>query len=532
MAELALGVAGLTAGIPGLVQVIGTLGKTLLQRVEHSGDQYHRELELVIRTTKSQAQEICLYLHGLGHSVPELLKDDILQIFQALRSAFERLIRLVPATNLGSQPAQKPKLSASTKAKIDSEVRTIEDWNTRMFHRAMIFVNFGEQKTAGTAQLQGLPDEYRAVALKKVEKLRHSVGESLEKAKDETKLLLNHSEEQKEQTICAALPNSSLEVRRSKANDKSILVEYRTYSDSALEREIQNQRRIVREVARILRRADPEFMGLLYCDGFLWDSLKCRFELQFPVPSGLQNPRTLLDLLTDSSSRRFGIKHPLNQRIALAKSIVMAVFVLHSASLVHKQIRPDNVVIFENSPFPTSNPGTEKDPPERQSYPYVLGKPFLVGFDNVRKVDAASLLLPVEDWKKNIYLSPRRQRLQQGDEFQMQDDMYSVGVVLIEMAFWASFQDKSAAQLGKLVWQDASQSALKGPEQLKKTYMSLAAGAVPRKMGQRYADIVMACLTGLESEQDGLKRLEDEDGIVVGTRYMVEVISRLEEISM
>ncbi|KAJ4245101.1 hypothetical protein NW757_010111 [Fusarium falciforme] len=501
MAELALGVAGLTAVIPGLVQVIGTLGKTLLQRVEHSGDQYHKELELVIRTTKSQAQEICLHLHGLGQSVPESLKDDILQIFQALRSTFERLIRLVPATN---QAAEKPKLSAATKAKIDSEVRAIEDWNTRMFHRAMIFVNFGQQKTAGTAQLRDLPDEYRAVSLKKVEKLRESVGESLEKAKDESNLLLIHPEEQKEQTICVALPNCSLELRRSKIDDTSVLVEYRTYSDSALEREIHSQRRIVREVARILRRADPELMGLLYCDGFLWDSLKCRFE-------------------------RFGIKHPLNQRIALAKSIVMAVFVLHSASLVHKQIRPDNVVIFENSPLPT---GTQRDTTERQRYSYVLGKPFLVGFDNVRNVDAASLLLPVEDWKKNIYLSPRRQRLQQVDEFQMEDDMYSVGVVLIEIAFWASFQDKSAAQLGKLVWQDASQSALKGPEQLKKTYISLAAGAVPRKMGQKYADIAMACLTGLESEQGDLKRLEDEDGIVVGTRYMVEVISKLEEIIM
>ncbi|KAJ4177502.1 hypothetical protein NW755_013810 [Fusarium falciforme] len=485
MAELALGVAGLTAGIPGLVQVIGTLGKTLLQRVEHSGDQYHKELELVIRTTKSQAQEICLHLHGLGQSVPESLKDDILQIFQALRGTFERLIRLVPATN---QAAEKPKLSAATKAKIDSEVRAIEDWNTRMFHRAMIFVNFGQQKTAGTAQLRDLPDEYRAVSLKKVEKLRESVGESLEKAKDESNMLLIHPEEQKEQTICVALPNCSLELRRSKIDDPSVLVEYRTYSDSALEREIHSQRRIVREVARILRRADPELMGLL-----------------------------------------FGIKHPLNQRIALAKSIVMAVFVLHSASLVHKQIRPDNVVIFENSPLPT---GTQRDTTERQRYPYVLGKPFVVGFDNVRNVDAASLLLPVEDWKKNIYLSPRRQRLQQGDEFQMEDDMYSVGVVLIEIAFWASFQDKSAAQLGKLVWQDASQSALKGPEQLKKTYISLAAGAVPRKMGQKYADIAMACLTGLESEQGDLKRLEDENGIVVGTRYMVEVISKLEEIIM
>lgn len=68
----------------------------------------------------------------------------------------------------------------------------------------------------------------------------------------------------------------------------------------------------------------------------------------------------------------------------------MEVLVLHSASLVHKQIRPDNVVIFENSPLSTSNPGIQKSPTQRQGYPYNLGKPFLVGFDSVRKVDAAS----------------------------------------------------------------------------------------------------------------------------------------------
>jgi serine/threonine protein kinase len=283
-----------------------------------------------------------------------------------------------------------------------------------------------------------------------------------------------------------------------------------------------------------MRQADPVFMGLLYCDGFLWDSIKCRFELHFPIPSGLRNPRTLLGLLCDPVNRKSGVKHPLNQRIGLAKRIVTAVFVLHAANFVHKQIRPDNILVFEHDlTVPQSSTNSIRDkPPDKQGYPHVLGNPFLVGFDNVRKVDAASLMLPAEDWRKNIYLSPERQRLQRGDEFRMEHDIYSLGVVLLEIAFWASFQDKTSPQLGKLIWKDKSQSTLRAPQELKKMYMSLTTGAVPRLMGQKFADVVMACLMGLDLEEGELKRLEDSDGIIIGTRYIMEVIKKLEEISM
>ena len=44
-------------------------------------------------------------------------------------------------------------------------------------------------------------------------------------------------------------------------------------------------------------------------------------------------------------------------------------------------------------------------------------------------------------------------------------------------------------------------------------------------MGERYADVVVACLAGLEEERDG-------DGIVVGTAFVTRVIRKLEEISM
>lgn len=531
MAELILGVAGLLVGVPGLLQVIGSLADTVLQRVKHYDEDYQRRLELVITINKSQMQEIFLFLDN-GQAVPVALNDEVVRMFQILRNIFERLLNIFPSVGLGNQISQRMKISASMKVKLDSEIRELEEWSSRIFIRTLVFVMFGGQKVPNTIPTDS-EDGYEAAALRKVERLRDAVDQSLGRIKQAPQLLLCRPDEPDDRH---PLSNSSLELSTPKDTDKkAFIVEYRTYNDDAREQEINYQRQIVREVARILHQADPRFMGLLQSDGFLCDPLKNRFELHFPFPPGSRNPRTLLDLLCDPGNRRLGVRHPLNQRIGLAKSIVTALFVLHAANFVHKQIRPDNVLVFdrEHASLDSSvNSGAREATSDKQTYPYVLGGPFLVGFDNVRKVDAASLMMPVEDWKRNIYLCPERQRLQPGDEFRMQHDIYSLGVVLLEIAFWASFQDRKSPQLGRRIWKDESQSILCGPEELKKIYLALATGAVPRLMGQKYADAVLACLTGLESEVGDKRNYEDSDGIIVGTKYVMEVVKKLEEISM
>lgn len=530
MAELGLGIAGLLVGLPSLAQVIGTLGDAVLSRIKYEEDPYWRNLDLVVRVNKSQIQDIFQYMSDYGAVVPEDLRDEVVQMFQAVRDALTKLMTLFAGVGPGNQILRSAQLSAVTKRKLEAEVTIMEDWNQRILRRTLAFALFGSRKTAPKLTT-GSEDEYKSLALRKLEGLRDAIDDSLKNASHESQVSLNQTAQQDDGQ---ALPDSNLMLQKSPdASGKSLIVEYRTYNDDARTQEIQDHRRIVRDVARILRQADPTFMGVLYCKGFLWDELKCRFELHFPEPPGLCNPRTLLSLLSDPSNKQEGVRHALNQRVALAKSIVTAVFFLHAANYVHKQIRPDNVLVFEDDlteSVPTNSSRDSQAPTNQLVYPYVLGKPFLVGFDNVRKVDAASLMLPVEDWKRSIYLSPERQRLQPGDEFRMQHDIYSLGIVLIEIAYWATFQDKGSPKLGHKVWKDKSQSVLRHPEELKRAYLKLARGAVPRMMGQKYADAVTACLTGLQSES--CSSFKDKDGIVVGTWYIMEVIKKLEEISM
>ena len=154
----------------------------------------------------------------------------------------------------------------------------------------------------------------------------------------------------------------------------------------------------------------------------------------------------------------------------------------------------------------------------------------------------------------------------------MQHDIYSLGVCLLEIGLWAPFvhweeKDNTQTQtMGKAfeLWtklrkQKFDEEApgliallqtlnLENSEQgaksdkvifvddwrkevptsasyLKQLFVSFAKELLPGRMGQKYADIVRTCLTCLdEGNTDfGEKDLNDEDGIIIGTRYMDKV---------
>ena len=529
MAELGLAIAGLAVGVPAVIKAISYMSDTILQRVKHYDGDYNELLSLIIRINKSQTQDLFLYFQSHGTEVPDDLQTELNLLFQALRSMFEELLMVFK--DVGPEKTiRKVKLSSRDKEKAAAIMRRLEEWNDRFFKRALVFIFFGAKPLPD--RYADLEDDVSLLALRRVEKLREAADDLLQSRKPAPKLLLDHPERPDERS---ALPNSALHLSlpayASPTSGLWSLVEYRVYDKATGDREVQDQRRVVREIAAIMNQADTNIIGLLHCRGFLWDSISGRFEVHFTFPRNFGNPRSLLDILKDPSNRK-GVKHPLDQRIHLARAIVSAVFVLHAADFVHKQIRPDNIILFEREPQTSVSPEISHQVPNPSAtYPYKLGRPFLVGFDNVRKADAASLLTPTEDWQKSLYLSPERHRLRRGDEFRMQHDLFSLGVVLIEIAFWESFQDTRAAKLRGVIWQDDGMTRMRAPDDLKRRYLGLARGAVARVMGSRYADVVVACLTGLDVHPDD-PSLQDQDGIIMGTAYITRVVRGLEEISM
>ena len=363
----------------------------------------------------------------------------------------------------------------------------------------------------------------------RIENIRNGVGSAAAGIAKPTVLLGGVDESDYDK-----LPDSSLLNLRSSAEAPRLL-EYRNYSDS-LDKETTNSiGRTVRDLAVSLQKSDPSTMGILGCCGYSADPLNSRFALHFPYPAGGKNPRSLRNLLTDPRNKERGLVHPINDRINLACKIASAVLYVHSCDLVHKNIRPANILIFE----PDADPNVEAA--KFAQYPYAVGEPYLVGFEGIRKAEAASQRLEVKDWEQNIYLPPERHRLAAGDEFTMRHDIYSLGVVLLEIAMWSAFTDRKG--IGQRLWKKTTTTpateqgvakdrlSILTPEALQTEFLRIANSQVPRLLGNKYRDVVIACLTGLRYEE-GEHLLDDADGLVVGRAYITRVMRKLEDISV
>ncbi|KAL8646233.1 MAG: hypothetical protein Q9226_006951 [Calogaya cf. arnoldii] len=215
-------------------------------------------------------------------------------------------------------------------------------------------------------------------------------------------------------------------------------------------------RQIVRQTATILSAADPEAMGILPCRGYIHRPDQSRFDLVLSVPVSTRTyvsssfepstaaattfPRSLRDLLTDPKHAGHA-SHSLSERLFLAKTLAAAVFYMHTSKLVHKNIRPETILVLPAKSSSTS-PNSQTEGPSRTAlFPYALGRPVLVGFDNVRQVelDWASKLNGTLSWEEDVYQHPSRHGATAARYYSVQHDVYSLGVVLIEIAMWQSF---------------------------------------------------------------------------------------------
>jgi hypothetical protein len=112
--------------------------------------------------------------------------------------------------------------------------------------------------------------------------------------------------------------------------------------------------RSVIALARALSRMEPFTFGLLRCCGVI--NKVDKYEFVFEMPQGLQAPRSLRDLLANCGPS-------LNVKLDIAKQIANSVLYLHTTGFVHKNIRPETILVFDRGEVKAS---------------------FLVGFENFR----------------------------------------------------------------------------------------------------------------------------------------------------
>jgi hypothetical protein len=269
--------------------------------------------------------------------------------------------------------------------------------------------------------------------------------------------------------------------------------------------------RDVRELARKLSSVDPLTFGILQCRGVvrvmeLSSRRPSSFDFIFRIPRDLSNePRSLRSYLSSYSD------HTLTDRFQLAKQLARSISYVHTLGFVHKNIRPETVLGFQTK---------ESE----------FGLFFLVGFEKMRTADGRTRRSGDSTWEKNLYRHPHRQGLKPEDVYTMQHDIYSLGVCLLEVGLWesfVSFADGATAPLPAAALGVALDSLeLKQPALIKKRLIALAERNLSKRMGERYKEVVINCLTCLDEDNPDFgdqSEFEDLDGVLVGVKYIEKV---------
>lgn len=155
----------------------------------------------------------------------------------------------------------------------------------------------------------------------------------------------------------------------------------------------------------------------------------------------------------------------------------------------------------------------------------------------------------------------------------MQHDIYSLGVVLLEIGLWESFisysslstpspssslspsddtkPESSSSLIDEenpipppfIANQKGEKDSRKRAAAIKTQLISLAVEKLPARMGKKYTDVVLLCLTCLDGTSRGsVDEIKgsvfedvdvlDEDGIVVGIKYIERILLKIQEIGV
>ncbi|KAI1126259.1 hypothetical protein F5Y10DRAFT_215006 [Nemania abortiva] len=282
----------------------------------------------------------------------------------------------------------------------------------------------------------------------------------------------------------------------------------------------------VENLAKKLQNVEPDTFGLLCCKGILkhHDSAKrlSAIEFIYRTPRNSRIPETLRQHLLRQNPVS------LSTVMQIAKQLVRSVHYVHTCGFVHKNVRPENILIF---------PKGIDDPS--------LGQSFLIGFTDFRNANFQTNLYGDAAWHRNLYRHPQRQGALVLERYIMQHDIYSLGVCLLEIGLWRSFvwypaKDGESAPIPSMALgfscSDKDFEAVRptGQQQIKRQLVALAMKELPQRVGDTYTSIVVACLTCLDPGNGtfGAQELTDEDGITIGVKFVEHILSSIIDISV
>ncbi|KAK0644332.1 hypothetical protein B0T16DRAFT_392701 [Cercophora newfieldiana] len=231
----------------------------------------------------------------------------------------------------------------------------------------------------------------------------------------------------------------------------------------------------IQGLARVLaKHSKPETLRTLNCVGCYQiptGGSSKRVCFAFEPPAGPSTePISLQDLIDGSQSYREG-RFLLGDQFAFAQGLASSVYQLLFADWPHKGIRSNSVYFFKPR---SAERGWRADP---KTF-------FLMGYQ-LAMIDTIHSFVEIDlDIEHQRYVDPRlcqRKKI----TYEPQHDIYSLGIVLIEIALW-----KTARQLAKALGNFSGDSLAA----FQISVMDVLVPKVEEKVGEVYADAVRFCL--------------------------------------
>ncbi|SCV30693.1 uncharacterized protein FFB14_03177 [Fusarium fujikuroi] len=236
----------------------------------------------------------------------------------------------------------------------------------------------------------------------------------------------------------------------------------------------------VRRITGLLCHPKRKGFQILPCAGFFRDRLRKELGIVFWSPPLFGTGSKVATLLQLYKMHRLV---PLGQRIHLAWAVATAVENFHRVGWVHKGIRSDNIAFTEVVPSPESDLN-EDDADSPVIYRFDFSKPLLFGFEYSRADDDATYLEEDYSLNNNLYRHPDRWGHPR-TRFEKGHDVYSLGVVLLEIAQWkeASSILKSLLDTKPLV-----------PSDVAKALIGKCGKSLSHQVGRVFAQCIVTCL--------------------------------------
>ena len=271
-------------------------------------------------------------------------------------------------------------------------------------------------------------------------------------------------------------------IGRGNSTKEEVLIEYKDWpptlagsgTSEVAQTNAHTQSRI-HQLASLLQSSGSNRLGTLPFKGIINQAGESRsaFLFYYPTNSDVSSPESLHSAMNASSSINLW---PLEVRFRIAQNMAKSIGAFHADGWVHKSVRSHSVVFFK----------------DRDTKKVIVDSPYLVDFEYSRPESGSTLLLRDNNDEKNLYRHPEIQDVARSS-FSKNHDIYSLGVVLLEIALW-----QTARTILKRTGLDAGAVNAVG---LQKMYIDRVKKRVAHLMGESYQSAVLACLESKYKDQ-------------------------------